>query len=77
MGLADDLGSIRTESRIDEVLSELDDEDREALLAALRNPRVGASAVAGALDKNGFVVHHGTITRWRRDHPEEMTGGAR
>lgn len=61
MGLADALRTApkgRTYKRqaVDVVLEQLDDEDREALLRALRDPAITAPTIARALTDNGHLT---------------------
>ena len=72
MGLADTLreapkGRTYKRQAIDVILSELDGEDREALLAALRDPNVTAPTIARALMANGFLTGSGDPNQRVRD----------
>lgn len=64
----------RKPHRIAEILSRLDDDDREVVERALQDHRrVSARQLATFLSSHGHVVSAGTIQNWR--HAHGATGG--
>ena len=53
-------------SVLDELIESLDDDDRTALLAALRNPKVRKHTLSRIMGAQGLHCHPGTIERWRQ-----------
>ena len=51
---------------IDAILADLDDDDREVMLASLHNPDVSAYHIASRVtSETGHVLHPGSVTNWR------------
>ena len=48
------------------LLGGLPDDEREALRAALKNPRWTHSAIRRVLDAEGYSLSHSTVSRHRR-----------
>ena len=68
MTLADDLSAISSRKlTLDEIIDALDEPDREALLTVLRDKTRPASAIAGALTRNGFPMSRPQVAQWRRN----------
>jgi len=74
MGLADDLNDpsnflepIRMKCKLCELLKELKEEDKEALIKRLEDPRVGHTALSDVLMKNGYNVSRSSVSRHRKD----------
>jgi hypothetical protein len=76
MGLADQLAEMEPSRRaspgepnaVERVLAALDDTDRAALDAKLRNRRFPATRLAAILTEHGYPISHSTISSWRADH---------
>ena len=74
MGLLDDLNDnanfgepIRMKCKMCELLKELQGKEREALIARLNDPKVGHTALADVLIKNGINVSRASVARHRKD----------
>lgn len=76
MGLADDLdrlprahhGSPGGPGLVERILAALDDNDRAAVEAKLRDRRWAATRLAAILTTHGHPISHTTISTWRNDH---------
>lgn len=74
MGLLDDLNNnanfgepLRTKCKMCELLKELDTKEREALEARLNDPKIGHTALADVLVKNGISISRAAVSRHRKD----------
>ena len=52
-------------STVDLAIQELQGEDRDDLVCALRNPSISASVISQVLQDNGCSVTRNAIVRWR------------
>ena len=74
MGLLDDLKNqanfaepIRTKCKLCELLKELEPKEKEALDARLKDSKVGHTALADVLIKNGYNVSRSAVSRHRKE----------
>lgn len=73
--LADDdsmPGPTRRRPFVEAILEDVDPDDREALLAVLRDSRVGSLAIGRWLQAHGYLTDSSdpgkAVTRWRAKH---------
>ena len=52
--------------RVDEILADLDDDDRIILEVWLNDPTVPASRIAHELTDEGYQITDGSVRKWRR-----------
>ena len=52
-------------STVDLAIQELQGEDRDDLVCALRNPTISASVISQVLKENGCNISRTAILRWR------------
>lgn len=74
MGLIDDLKNeanfaepIRMKCKLCELLKELGDKEREVLKARLSDPKIGHTALADVLIKNGYNLSRSAVSRHRKE----------
>lgn len=74
MGLADDLNNpnnflepVRMKCKLCEILKELDSKDKEVLIARLNDPKIGHTALADVLTRNGYRLSRSAVARHRKD----------
>lgn len=51
--------------RVDAILQSLDKEDRESLLAALKEPAISSRRIASVLAKRNIKASRESISKWR------------
>jgi hypothetical protein len=53
------------QSSIEKAMAQMDGDDKEDLLCALRNPTISPSVISQVLNDNGFTVTRSAVNRWR------------
>lgn len=54
--------------RVDQILTELDEEEAAVLRSVLENPDIPIKKITDALGKQGITSSHRPITEWREAH---------
>ena len=74
MGLLDDLKDpnnfaepVRAKCKLCELLKELEQDEAKALEARLNDPKIGHTALADVLKKNGYNISRASVYRHRKD----------
>lgn len=74
MGLFEDLNNqdnfsepVRMKCKLCELLKELELKERDALALRLADPKIGHTAIADVLVRNGFNVSRSAVSRHRKD----------
>lgn len=74
MGLLDDLNNAqnfaepsRMKCKMCELLKELDIKERDALARRLQDPKIGHTAIADVLIKNGYNLSRSAVSRHRKE----------
>ena len=57
--------SLQRPNRLNQILSELNEEDAKDLIEAIANPSIFPSAIQKALRNRNIFVDRGTIKRWK------------